>query len=255
MSLEDVVKAITVTVELTQTEMSVPARVAMAEDLALYPEVAVLSALRRCRREVRGKLTLADVLTRLDDGRPGAEEAWALYPKDEYGSAAVTTEMQLAMSAAWPLVKDGDPIAGRMAFLEKYRAIIAENRAASIPVKWEVTLGSDVGGREAALVDAVQRKRIGLDHALKLLPGDTQERFLLSAGVTDHPMLAPPTVDVEANKRKLAEIVASIDTALPPEEVKPAPVFRRAPADTLADKLWEKSLQYEAGMSDGKEKP
>ena len=123
MTIQTVLEAITVTAELTQTELSTSAKVAMAEDLALYPEHSVLSALRRCRREVRGKLTMADVLTRLDDGPPGAEEAWALYPKDEYSSAAVTNEMHLAMSAAWPLIQDGDKIAGRMAFKERYEKI------------------------------------------------------------------------------------------------------------------------------------
>lgn len=211
MAIDKLLEAVTVTAELIGAELSTPARVAMAEDLALYPEKAVMQALLRCRREVKGnKLTMADIMSRLDDGRPGAEEAWALYPKDEYGSAAVTSEMQLAMAAAWPLVQDGDNIGGRMAFKERYTQIIAENRANNVPVKWEVSLGQDPGGREAALVDACQRKRIGVDHAMSLLPSDAQERFLLSAGVTEHPLLAAPKQDVAENKRRLAEILATL---------------------------------------------
>lgn len=210
MNTEALLQAITVTAELIGTELSTAARVAMVEDLENYPELAVMNSLRRCRREVKGKLTMADILTRLDDGRPGAEEAWGLFPKDEAGSAAVTTEMQLAMSAAWPLIQDGDRIAGRMAFREKYDAIVARNRADGIPVKWEVTLGTDHGSREAALVDATQRKRIGVDHAMKLLPGDAHERFLLSAGVKNHPLLEAPRQDIEANRKRIAEIVATL---------------------------------------------
>lgn len=221
MSVKTILEAIAVTVELIGGEFSTAAKVAMAEELASYSEESVLSALRRCRREVKGRLTMADILSRLDDGRPGAEEAWGLYPKDEFGSAAVTTEMQLAMSAAWPLIQDGDRVAGRMAFKESYERIVAQNRAASIPVKWEVTLGTDHGGREAALVDATQRKRIGVDHAMKLLPADTHERFLLSAGVASHPLLAPPTQDQERNKARLREILATLDTKKIPEEPKP----------------------------------
>src|SRR5512143_391101 len=47
------------------------------EDLAGYPELQVLAALRRCRLEHKGRLTVADVLSRLEDGRPGVEAAWA----------------------------------------------------------------------------------------------------------------------------------------------------------------------------------
>ena len=47
------------------------------EDLAGYPEPLVLAALKRCRLEHKGRLTVADVLSRIEDGRPGVETAWA----------------------------------------------------------------------------------------------------------------------------------------------------------------------------------
>lgn len=216
MSLKSILEAVTVTAELTGTELSSTAKAAMADELSVYPVDAVLGALRRCRREIKGRLTFADIVTRLDDGRPGAEEAWALYPKDEFGSAAVTSEMHLAMASAWPLIQEGDKIAGRMAFKESYERITAQNRAAGVPVKWEVSLGHDVSEREAALVDAVQRNRIGVDRAVALLPMDAHERFLLSAGVTNHPMLAPPTQDQERNKARLREIISTLS-----DDVKP----------------------------------
>lgn len=210
MSIEKIMQAITVTAELTGTELSTAAKVAMAEELAGYALPVVLDALQRCRRELKGRLTFGDVVSRLDDGRPGVEEAWALYPKDESASAAVTTEMHLAMSPAWPLIQEGERVGARMAFKESYERIVAQNRAAGIPVKWEMTFGFEVSGREGALADAVQRKRIGVDHALKLLPRGNHESFLLSVSAHDHPLLAAPKQDVEANKKKLSDILASL---------------------------------------------
>jgi hypothetical protein len=216
MSVKNILEAIAVTAELTGTELSVNARVAMAEELAIYPEAAVLDALRRCRKEVRGnRLTMADVMTRINDGRPGAEEAWALYPKNETGSAAVTEEMQCAMSAAWPLIQEGDRVAARMAFKESYERIITENRAKNIAVKWSVSLGTNTGEREAALVDAVQRQRISVDRAMGLLPHTCEpERFLMSVGATNHKLLeAPKNEDkarIENNRARLRLIISEL---------------------------------------------
>ena len=88
-----ILQAIAVTAELTGTQLSEPAARVFAGDLAAYPEAQVLGALTRCRKEVRGRLTLQDVIGRLDDGRPGAEEAWAMLPKDEAASCVWTDEM------------------------------------------------------------------------------------------------------------------------------------------------------------------
>jgi len=58
----DILRAVAVCAELTGTELSEAAARIFAEDLAAYPKSAVLHALERCRREVRGRLVLADVL-------------------------------------------------------------------------------------------------------------------------------------------------------------------------------------------------
>ena len=75
-----ILKAIAVTAELTGTELSEAALRVMAGDLDTYPEAAVLRALDRCRRELKTRLTLAAALERIEgqDGRPGADEAWAI---------------------------------------------------------------------------------------------------------------------------------------------------------------------------------
>lgn len=169
MATEILLKAIAVTAELTATQLSAPAARVMAEDLARYPEAQVLKALTRCRREVRSRLTIADVVSRLDDGRPGAEEAWAMLPKAESETAVWTDEMSRAFGVCLHLIEQ-DQIAARMAFREAYGKYVQEARDNGAAVKWTVSLGHDAGGREAPLLQAVELGRLSIAHARALIP-------------------------------------------------------------------------------------
>jgi hypothetical protein len=163
-----VLQALAVTAELTQTPLSAAGAKVMAEDLAAYPEHQVLGALSRCRKEVRGKLTVHDVVSRLDDGRPGPEEAWAMLPMDERQTVVWTDDMTAAWGVALPLVEEGDRIAARMAFLETYRARVQKARDQGEPVKWTVSIGSDATAREGAIEEAIRLGRLKREHALQL---------------------------------------------------------------------------------------
>jgi len=158
----------------------------MAEDLSGFPENQVLGALVKCRRELKGRLRISDVIDRLDDGRPEANEAWAMIPKDESSSVVWTREMAEAFGVAYSLMMDGDHVAARMAFIEAYKSKCAESRNNGITVNWEPSLGHDKNGREHVLMDAVQKGRLAESHALSLLPYHEQSEFsnkMLSLGV------------------------------------------------------------------------
>ena len=167
--MQKLLEAIAVTAELTGTDMSKMAAKVMADDLARFPLPQVLAALTRCRRELRGRLTIADVISRIDDGRPGAEEAWAMLPKSEGASVVWTAEMATAYGVAAPLM-DSDEVAARMAFKEAYGKAVSEARNASTPTKWTPSLGQDAWGREFAIKQAVELGRLKADHAARLLP-------------------------------------------------------------------------------------
>ena len=162
-------KAIAVTAELTGTDISESAARVMLQDLSRFPETQVLEALTRCRREIKGRLTIADVIQRLDDGRPGVEEAWAMLPKSEGASVVWTEEMSRAFGVAGPLM-DTDEIAARMAFKETYAKALNEARNAGVPVKWSASLGHDPYGRESVLLEAAQKGRLPAPYVAKLLP-------------------------------------------------------------------------------------
>lgn len=166
----ELLRALAVTAELTDTTLSDAAARVMADDLGQYPHAHVLGALTRCRRELRGRLTIAAILERLDDGRPGANEAWAMIPQDEGGSVVWTDEMATAYGIAAPLIAAGQIIAARSAFLEAYERATSEARAAIRQTRWTPSLGHDPRARAAALETAVRLGRLTQEHAAALLP-------------------------------------------------------------------------------------
>lgn len=173
-------QAIAVTAELTGTELSPAAAKVMATDLAAFPEPQVIGALTRCRRELKGRMTVADVLTRLEDGRPGPEEAWSMIPKSEAATVVWTDEMSQAMAVAGPLMDS--PVQARMAFLEKYRELVRQAREDKRPPCWWVSLGHDVLGREGPVLEAVERGRLTVAQASNLLPSSVSPDVLARIG-------------------------------------------------------------------------
>lgn len=69
----DVIRAVAVMAELHQRQMSPEAAAMYCADLAPYAPGAVLEALSRCRREVRGFPAIVDVLERITGTRPPDE--------------------------------------------------------------------------------------------------------------------------------------------------------------------------------------
>jgi hypothetical protein len=116
----------------------------------------------------------ADILEIIDrirpDGRPGADEAWAMIPRDESASVVWTQEMSEALGVAQPLLDECDQIAARMAFKESYQRIVERNKLAGVAPVWIPSLGTDPHGRDAVLTKAVTLGRLSCEHAAALLP-------------------------------------------------------------------------------------
>lgn len=200
-----VIEALAVTAELTGTQLSPAAARVMAEDLAAYPEEQVLKALVRCRKELRGRMSIADVIARLDDGRPGPEEAWAMVPHDEAASAFLTDEMREAFRVCYPLLCDGDNVQARMSFIETYRAKVQQARDEGAPVSWSFTPGTDRYGRESAVREALEKGRISSQGALALLPAPAEddEQMLSLLGASLKRIGQTPAKDAEQNAERL----------------------------------------------------
>jgi hypothetical protein len=112
----------------------------------------------------------ADVIAQIqgivaDDGRPGAEEAWAqaFRATDEAATVVWSSEMAEAFGIARPLALAGDEVAARMSFKEAYTRLVSQARERRVPVSWTATLGHDAAGRNAALLPHVQAGRLSAD--------------------------------------------------------------------------------------------
>ena len=171
--MNELLQAIAVTAELTGTQLSEPAARVFLQDLSKYPHPQVLAALVRCRRECKGRLTLADVITRLDDGRPGPEEAWAAVSHlTEADTVVWTYEMQQAHGKVTDLIDAGELIPARMAFLERYKYLCQFARDNGVAVQWIASLGHNAKGREGPIMEAVELGRLPAAQAQTLLPWD-----------------------------------------------------------------------------------
>ena len=104
------------------------------------------------------------------DGRPGADEAWAMIPRDEMTSAVITDEMAQAMGIAQPLLNEGDQVAARMAFKDAYARLVDAAKRAGTPARWFPSLGRDKEGRKHVLDEAVRLGRLSHRHVEGLLP-------------------------------------------------------------------------------------
>lgn len=185
MATAEVRKALAVTAAVYDRKLMPEAIQLILSDLEGYPPEAILSALTRCRKELRTFPTVADIVARIDDTRPGPEEAWAMIPKSESETVVWTGEMRDAFDAVRSLMDD-DMIAARMAFLETYRKLVSEARANGTNPRWQVSMGHDPNQRERAIRKAVTQGRLTQEYAAKLLPDQIEDsRELLPAPLTE----------------------------------------------------------------------
>lgn len=166
------VDAIALTAEVCGQALSPAAAELLAGDLADFNEPVILSALARCRMELQGRLKVADILARVEDGRPGADEAWEMMPDSELASVVWTNEMAKSWGVALPLLSEGDVARAHVAFRDAYEKAVLEARLRKEPVRWVPSLGIDVAGRQRVLLDAVKKRRLSAAHVEQLLPAD-----------------------------------------------------------------------------------
>lgn len=177
--MKTILEGLAVVAEVTGTSLSKGTLQVMERELSRYEVPAVMRALERCMRELKHRLTLADVLERLQvaDGRPSADEAWAiaLAGMDEGATVMLSDEIGSAMGVARPIYEDGDAVGARMAFRAAYERIVTEARTAGTAVRWWPSLGHDSTRRELALRKAVDRGQLTPEQANRYLPAPMEQ--------------------------------------------------------------------------------
>lgn len=170
--------------------------------LQAYPFEKIKEIFNTQIRTSRFMPMVSDILEVLAsaDGRPGAEEAWAIVAPsigNESVSIVWTDEMRAAYGVAYHLADDH--VAARMAFKEAYQAEVMRARNAGVPARWEPSLGHDPAGRTKALTDAVAKNRLTAGHAQDLIPAnDDYDRGRIG---TVRELLAAPKTGMPASIR------------------------------------------------------
>lgn len=198
------------TAEVIGDQLRPTTAVFMVADLAAYPLVLLERALSGCRRELKGKLSLAAILERIDDGHPAPNEAWSIAMRavDERATVVWTEQTRDAWNAALPLV-DEDRIAARQAFLEVYTRLVKEARAAQRTAVHQLSLGADAAGRDSVLSQAVAAGQLAHEQVAEFLalpaPSPVFNPLALLAGRVE----ASPEADAKTRARldELAEIL------------------------------------------------
>lgn len=164
-------------------KMTPQAIVLLMADLSKYTEGELLEALRRCRGELKFFPSIAEIKERIPDGHPSPNEAWAKLPKTEEESTVWTEEMSGAYNVAHSLIMSGDMVAARMAFLEKYKELVAESRANNQRATYSLSLGYDREGRADTIKKAVELKAISPERARAISQPEISDEGMKIAGI------------------------------------------------------------------------
>ena len=200
---EKIADLIEITAEISGNPFKPQVIALMVEDLAEWEINEIQAALNACRREVKGRLSLKDIIDRLtkkSDELPSADEMWgAIYDfcTDERKSSVLPEMAFKALESTnggiWGLIQDGDKIGARMAFKAAYERL---SQGFNGKVQYSVRLGTDSEERKTAIQAAYKQGLIDKSQALQYLPE------------LDLGLLPPP------NPENVAKVLQSISTAL-----------------------------------------
>jgi hypothetical protein len=215
--------------------------------LAEFPQNRLDVAFRRARYELKWFPKLAELRELAgavpggsNDGRPGPEEAWAKMPKGERieeDSVVWCEEERIAYGACRSLLLDGDQIAARMAFKERYEREVAAARSQGTPVRWTISAGYDVGHRLSMLAKAVEERKLSLEGALTFVPEQRRDEFaqMLPIGQSKG-LLTGATVEILSNIPGLLGLLAKLRMEGDiPEELQPDSPLSNEPRTDLTE--------------------
>ena len=157
----------------------------------------------------------ADVIRHLpisqtDDGHPGPDEAWGLLLRlmqDERETGVLTEDMRAGWQACQPILDAGDEVGARMCFLDVYRRRMLAARQNGLKAHWTPTLGTDPTLRMQRLNEAVAARRIDVDQARSLLPGQTPVSLDAVAGLLEGPEASLQERNTSQRLRGLAQMI------------------------------------------------
>ena len=181
-----IMNKVAVTFELCGTGLSREHFQVIEHRLSQYSEQAISTALDKCLDQVRGRLSIADIIDRIPhepNERPGPDEAWASLTKTVAESVCWTAEQAEACALVSHLL-DIDPVAARMAFREAYNRLCQAALDRGDPVVWSLSVGTSKSHRAFVIQEAIRKKRlkeVDVQWLTPELPPAADERDVLPA--------------------------------------------------------------------------
>lgn len=183
----DAIRAITATVRNYGRALDDDVLELWLDDLESYHSEQVIDACKRYRDNPKNEKapTIGQIIGLIErkeeDGRPGAEEAWATIKPllgNEDISAIVTQEMQGAYIAANNLGKD--LIGARKAFIEVYEKLVKQSRDDSQPCIWLLWAGESKDLRTEAAIKGIKSGKLKPEQVKQWLPASTSKNIELA---------------------------------------------------------------------------
>lgn len=168
--MQKIIKVLESMTYLYNKNMPKEAIMLMLNDLNMYSEEQLLDSLKKCRSELKFFPSIAEIKERVNDGHLSPNEAWAMCPKSEDDSVCWSEEMRDAYFSVHSIVRNGDLIAARVGFIEKYKELIRDSRSNMTQIKFELSIGNDKSLRETSIQRAVFLGCITTEKAKQLLP-------------------------------------------------------------------------------------
>lgn len=172
---EKITDLIEATAEIVGTPLKPTVIYLMVNDLAEFDYAAIVQALNACRREVKGRLALKDIIDRIDDKNvlPSADEMfsqiadWCLDERKTFVLPEIAFRAcEETNGGVYEALMNGDRTGARMAFKSAYERLV---KGFNGKVEYALRLGADHAERESAIKMAVLENKIGKETALKYL--------------------------------------------------------------------------------------
>ena len=192
---------------------------------------------------------IVEILT-TNDGRPTADEAWAiaLQGQDEVSSVVWTDEIaQAFLSVALPILESGDKIGARIGFRDNYNRLVEQARAQGVKVHWFMSGGTDKQIRSDTAKQAVISGHISQDDAGKFFIEDMGAGGNAIAGLLGYESKSreiPP----EEMKEKIGQLRKDINANIEQSRQK-----KEAEQKVLDDEMQARRelLDEQAGLTKG----
>lgn len=149
------------------------------------------------------------------DGRPDAEEAWALSLacRDESATVVWTSEMAQAFGSCKAVLDCDGVIAARMAFKECYQKLVLAARIRNAPARWIASIGWDKQAAALVLDNAVQAGHIAIESVKPLMlagPNATPEGNEISTKEEKAKKLQEEGDKIRANLKRVREMLGTL---------------------------------------------